>query len=149
MKKNKSMRDCAYDELTTAGRSLPFAELYGLVAIDLEMTEEEKAAHMGALYTDLTLDGRFVTLDGNVWDLRSRHTSDKVHIAVSDIYDATEADQADVDPEENEGEELSEPNGEEGEEIEVRGKAKGAGVRWRGGARIPLRFCNYGVTLLR
>ena len=65
MKKNKSMRDCAYDELTTAGRSLPFAELYGLVAIDLEMTEEEKAAHMGALYTDLTLDGRFVTLDGS------------------------------------------------------------------------------------
>ena len=37
------MRDCAYDELTTASRSLPFAELYGLVATDLEMTEEEKA----------------------------------------------------------------------------------------------------------
>ncbi|MBO7120790.1 MAG: DNA-directed RNA polymerase subunit delta [Bacilli bacterium] len=118
MKKNKSMRDCAYDELTTAGRSLPFAELYGLVAIDLEMTEEEKAAHMGALYTDLTLDDRFVTLDGNVWDLRSRHTYDKVHISVSDIYDATEADQADVDPEENEGDELAEPTGEEGEEGE-------------------------------
>ena len=111
MKKNKSMRDCAYDELTTASRSLPFAELYGLVATDLEMTEEEKAAHMGALYTDLTLDG-------NVWDLRSRHTYDKVHISVSDIYDATEADQADVDPEENEGDELAEPTGEEGEEGE-------------------------------
>jgi hypothetical protein len=29
-------------------------------------------------------------------------------------------------------------DGEEGEEVEVRGKAKGAGVRWRGGARNDL-----------
>ncbi|MCR5693085.1 MAG: DNA-directed RNA polymerase subunit delta [Bacilli bacterium] len=118
MKKNKSMRDCAFDELTTASRSLPFAELYALVANDLEMTEEEKAAHIGALYTDLTLDGRFVTLDGNVWDLRSRHTYDKVHISVADIYEQAEADQADVDPEDNEGDELAEQAGENGEEGE-------------------------------
>ena len=42
----------------------------------------------------------------------------EVHISVSDIYDATEADQADVDPEENEGDELAEPTGEESEEGE-------------------------------
>lgn len=112
------MRDCAYDELTTASRSLPFAELYGLVATDLEMTEEEKAAHIGALYTDLTLDGRFVTLDGNVWDLRSRHTYDKVHISAADLYDQAEAEEAAIDPEENDGDELAEERTEEGEEGE-------------------------------
>ncbi len=118
MKKNKSMRDCAYDELTTASRSLPFAELYALVANDLEMTEEEKAAHIGALYTDLTLDGRFVTLDGNVWDLRSRHTYDKVHISAADLYDQAEAEEAAIDPEETDEEELAEERTEEGEEGE-------------------------------
>ena len=128
MKKNKSMRDCAYDELTTASRSLPFAELYGLVATDLEMTEEEKAAHIGALYTDLTLDGRFVTLDGNVWDLRSRHTYDKVHISAADLYDQAEAEEAAIDPEENDGEELAEQTSEEGEEGEANEEEENSGA---------------------
>ena len=38
-----------------------------------------------------------------------------------------EADQADVDPEENEGEELSEPNGEEGEEGEGNDEEENSG----------------------
>ena len=121
MKKNKSMRDCAYDELTTASRSLPFAELYGLVATDLEMTEEEKAAHIGALYTDLTLDG-------NVWDLRSRHTYDKVHISAADLYDQAEAEEAAIDPEENDGEELAEQTSEEGEEGEANEEEENSGA---------------------
>ena len=33
-----------------------------------------------------TQTGRFVTLGENTWDLRSRHTFDKVHIDMNDVY---------------------------------------------------------------
>ncbi|MCQ2799157.1 MAG: DNA-directed RNA polymerase subunit delta [Bacilli bacterium] len=90
MKTTKSMRDCAYDEITTACSALTFADLYARVAAALEMTEEEKKAHIGAFYTDLTLDGRFVALTDNNWDLRERHTYEKVHISISEVYSAIE-----------------------------------------------------------
>ena len=42
--------------------------------------------------TQLTLDGRFVTLGENVWDLRIRHTFDKVHIDMNEVYSDDEED---------------------------------------------------------
>ena len=46
------------------------------------------------------LDGRFVTLGENQWDLRSRHTFDKVHIDMRDVYSDVET--SDDDEEEDE-----------------------------------------------
>lgn len=112
MKTIKSMRDVAFDEITTANRPLSFIELYNLVAVELEMTEEEKAAHIGALYTDLTLDGRFVALTDNTWDLRSRHTYEKVHIDVNDVYSDVEESEVDKEEQDENEEKLL---GEEGE----------------------------------
>lgn len=121
MKTIKSMRDVAFEEITTAGHPLSFAELYSLVALELEMTEEEKASHIGALYTDLTLDGRFVTLTDNTWDLRSRHTYDKVHIDVNDVYSAIEeADDDKEEQDENEEKLLGEETEGFGDEEEKR-----------------------------
>ena len=97
MKTNKSMRDCAFDEITTAKHPLSFVELYGIVALDLEMTEDEKKRLIGHFYTDLTLDGRFVALTDNTWDLRTRHAYEKVHIDVNDVY--TDVEESDVDEE--------------------------------------------------
>ena len=37
-------------------------------------------------YTNLSLDGRFVTLGENEWDLRSRQKYEKVHIDMNDVY---------------------------------------------------------------
>ena len=37
------------------------------------------------------LDGSFVTLGENLWDLRSSHTFDKVHIDMKDVYSDVEA----------------------------------------------------------
>ena len=58
---------------------------------------------MSSFYTNLLLDGRFVTLGENQWDLRSRHTFDKVHIDMKDVYSDVETE--DDDTEENEEEE--------------------------------------------
>jgi DNA-directed RNA polymerase subunit delta len=38
----------------------------------------------------LCVDGRFVTLGNNTWDLRTRHTFDKVHIDMNEIYNEEE-----------------------------------------------------------
>ena len=92
-----SLPETAFEVLTAANDTLSFAELYGKVAEIAEMSEEEKAARIGQFYTEISLDGRFVGLTDNTWDLRSRHTYDKVHIDVNDVY--TEVDDGDRDEE--------------------------------------------------
>ena len=48
--------------------------------------EEEKDEKESLFYTNITLDGRFITIGENNWDLRSRHKFDEVHIDMNDIY---------------------------------------------------------------
>ena len=72
MEKNISMLDVALKILTDAKTSLPFRELYDKIAEELKMTDSEKKENIGIFYTYLTLDGHFVALTDNHWDLRSR-----------------------------------------------------------------------------
>ncbi len=101
MRNDKSMIDVAYDVLEKEGADLSFGDIMARVAEELEMSEDEKKARLGALYTDLTLDGRFVAMKDAKWGLRKRHTYDKVHISTADLYSADE-----------EGEEAKEEDGE-------------------------------------
>lgn len=125
---DKSMLECAFEAIGENDGEMSFFDIFEAVSKRLEMTDEEKEALIGSLYTNLTLDGRFVALTDNHWDLRSRHTYDKVHIDVNDVYtdvDETEADEEDVREEkkynaEIEGRVLSDDeeeteDGEEGE----------------------------------
>ena len=52
-------------------------------------------------FTNITLDGRFITVGENNWDLRSRHTFSEVHIDMNDIYaeeeDVPEEPDEDID----------------------------------------------------
>ena len=50
------------------------------------------------------LDGRFVTLGENEWDLRARHKFEKVHIDMSEVYSDVEATDEDSEEEEEEAE---------------------------------------------
>ena len=67
----------------------------------LGLPEETFDNKIGDYYTSLTTDKRFILLDNGKWDLRSRHTSDKL-IIVDDEEDEEEEE------EENEEEETSE-----------------------------------------
>ena len=59
------------------------AELAKVVAPEeLENIEED----ISFFYTNLTLDGRFVCVGENKWNLRERVTFDKVHIDMNEIY---------------------------------------------------------------
>ncbi len=56
---------------------------------------------IGDYYTSLTTDKRFILLDGGKWDLRSRHTSDKI-VKVDDEEDEEEEEEEDIEEETNE-----------------------------------------------
>ena len=59
------------------------AELAKVVAPEeMENIEED----ISFFYTNLTLDGRFVNVGENKWNLRERVTFDKVHIDMNEIY---------------------------------------------------------------
>jgi len=84
--KNESMVDVAFSVLTDAGSTVKFKDLYNSVCEKLELSEEERADRISNFYTNLSLDGRFVTLGETEWDLRSRQKYEKVHIDMNDVY---------------------------------------------------------------
>ena len=124
--KEGSMLDAANRALIAEGKEMTFAELWAKVKTELEIDDVEEAQRIGRFYTDLSMSGQFVVLGGNVWDLRTRHTYDKVHIDVNDVYSdveerdndsVEEAEEAEYDASVRGGISTSEETeGEEGEE---------------------------------
>lgn len=100
----KSLLDHAYDYLCSKPQSVSFAEMWDYIKKAAELTEEQAAEKVSHLYTNLMLDGRFVTLGENQWDLRVRHTFDKVHIDMKDVYSDVETVDDDLEDEEDEKE---------------------------------------------
>lgn len=83
------------------------ADLFKEIIKLLELPESTFENKIGDYYTALSTDKRFILLDDGKWDLRSRHTSDKV----AKITDEEEEDDDDDDSE-------NEPEKEEIDEIE-------------------------------
>jgi DNA-directed RNA polymerase subunit delta len=101
MDKNKSLLDTAFAIMSASKKEIAFMDLFNQVAKELALTDDEKKAMIGEFFTELTLDGRFVALTDNGWDLRARHTYEKVHIDVNDVYsDVEEGDEDEEDEEE-------------------------------------------------
>lgn len=94
----KSLLDLAYDVVSASKNPVPFDQLWKLVLEEKGLDAAAASSRVGQFYTNLLLDGRFVNLGNNIWDLRSRHTFDKVHIDMKDVYSDVET--ADVDEEE-------------------------------------------------
>lgn len=104
-----SMLDVAYSLMTKKKKAVDFYKLWAEVSEIKGFTEEEANEKESLFYTNITLDGRFITIGENQWDLRERHKFESVHIDMNDIY---------ADEEENEDEEdiLDEEDEEEDEE---------------------------------
>ena len=54
------------------------AELFKSIITLLELPSSTFEEKIGDYYTSLTTDKRFIMLEDGCWDLRSRHTSDKI-----------------------------------------------------------------------
>ena len=72
-----SHKDISYYILEEEGK-MNTAELFKKVVTLLELPEKTYEDKIGDYYTSLTTDKRFIMLEDGNWDLRSRHTSDKI-----------------------------------------------------------------------
>ena len=98
----KSLIEIAYEFVAENKESVNFVKIWNHVKEVAGLSEEEANKKAGQFFTNMMLDGRFVTLGENEWDLRSRHTFDKVHIDMKDVY--SDVDTVDDDSEEEEEE---------------------------------------------
>ena len=96
---SKSLIEYAYELITGSKGSVNFKEIWNYVKEQSGMSEEEANKKAGQFFTNMMLDGRFVTLGENEWDLRERHTFDKVHIDMRDVY--SDVQTSDEDSEED------------------------------------------------
>ena len=95
----KSLLDYAYDFISNQKDGAQFDEIWEYVVSSAGLNEDETNEKVSRFYTNLMLDGRFVTLGENHWDLRSRHTFDKVHIDMKDVYSDVEENEDDDEEE--------------------------------------------------
>ena len=100
----KSLLDYAYDYVSSQSEQSKFQDIWAYCVKEAGLSEEEANQKVSRFYTNLMLDGRFVTLGENEWDLRVRHKFEKVHIDMSEVYSDVEATDEDSEEEEEEAE---------------------------------------------
>ena len=100
----KSLLDYAYDYVSGQSQQSKFEDIWAYCVQEAGLSKEEADAKVSRFYTNLMLDGRFVTLGENEWDLRIRHKFEKVHIDMSEVYADVETYDEDSEEEEEEAE---------------------------------------------
>lgn len=73
-----SNKDITFNLLENSKKTINTADLFNEILKLLELPSSEFDKKIGDYYTALATDKRFILLDDGTWDLRSRHTSDKV-----------------------------------------------------------------------
>lgn len=104
-----SNKDITYYILEESKKTINTGDLYKKIMKLLELPESSFDAKIGDYYTSLATDKRFILLDDGTWDLRSRHTSDKVIKVLDTEEDEEENDEIDT-KEKEDVEEIEEDN---------------------------------------
>lgn len=93
----KATIEVAY-EILSEKHPLTFYELWEEVCKRQEFNKEQCFNFLSRFYTNLTLDGRFVNLGDNVWELRIKLKSTELHLELNEVY--SDVDESDEDIEE-------------------------------------------------
>ncbi len=88
-----SNKDIAVLILENSKRTINTADLYKKIMKLLDLPESSFESKIADFYTSLSTDKRFILLDNGKWDLRNRHTSDKVVKVVTDDEDEEEEEE--------------------------------------------------------
>lgn len=110
----KSNLDVAYELISKKTKPVAFLKLWKEVSEIQGLSEEVAAGKVGKFYTQLLLDGRFISLPENKWDLRARHKyikkedDDEDEIEDDSIVSEKEVDDEIIDDEDDSEEENSE-----------------------------------------
>lgn len=107
-----SNKDITFYLLENSKKTINTADLFTEIIELLELPKSEFDKKIGDYYTSLATDKRFILLEDGTWDLRSRHTSDKIKIVESE---EEEEDEEEVIKEEQ-PEEIQEDNYDDTEE---------------------------------
>lgn len=91
---SQSMTDVAFNILSKKKKEVEFVKLWAEVAKQMKVPEEKMRKKKSQFYSELMLDSRFASLEGNKWDLRNRRKFEEVYIDTSNIDD-DEEDEAD------------------------------------------------------
>ncbi len=81
------MIEVAHEILKQHGDVMPFADLTNEVQEFLGKSDEEIRERLSQFYTDLNIDGSFISLGDNLWGLRSWYPYDSIDEAVVHIED--------------------------------------------------------------
>ena len=96
--RQSSMVDVAHELMTKKKKPVDFYKLWQEVCEIKGFTAEQQEELESQFYTNITLDGRLITVGENHWDLRSRHKFSEVHIDMNDVYaDEEESDDIEDD----------------------------------------------------
>ena len=104
---SKSLIEHAYEFVSKHKDSVNFKEIWEYVKKEAGLSEEQANAKVGQFFTNMMLDGRFITLGENEWDLRERHVFDKVHIDMRDVYSDVQTSDDDIEEKDEEEEEYN------------------------------------------
>lgn len=99
---NKDITDLILSE---SKKSINTADLFKKIIELLELPASTFENKIGDYYTSLATDKRFILLEDGTWDLRSRHTSDKV-VKITDDEDEEEEEEQLDEQEEQEDDSL-------------------------------------------
>lgn len=111
---SKSLIEYAYEFVSKHKESVNFKEIWEYVKKEAGLSEEQANAKVGQFFTNMMLDGRFITLGENEWDLRERHVFDKVHIDMRDVYSDVQTSDDDLEEQDEEEEEYNKAFEEDG-----------------------------------
>lgn len=107
----KSLLDYGYEIISASKEPISFIDLFNKIveAADLKLSQNEAKTKMSKVYTQLSLDGRFILLTNNTWDLKVRHKYEQINLDTLDAaaYDEEE-NSADAEEEELLRQELGE-----------------------------------------
>lgn len=81
----KAMIDVAYDLMSSKKKAVLFIKLWEEVCQIMAFTKQQEEDNIAQFYSDLSLDERYVTVGGNKWDLRERHTYKEVVVDTEEI----------------------------------------------------------------
>ncbi len=77
-----SMIEVAHEILHQRGETMAFADLTNEIQVYLGKSDEEIRDRLAQFYTDLNIDGSFISLGDNVWGLRSWYPYDSIDEAL-------------------------------------------------------------------
>lgn len=97
----KSMLDIAFDYFNQKNDVVRFNEVWEHVKKELNLSDEEANKKIAKFYTNLSIDGRFVILSDDIWDLKSNHSFDEVHRDMGEVYSIEESNASDDSEDDN------------------------------------------------